>query len=194
MIQNKFNKFLQHRQSLLFQYKMGDLTKNEFIEAIFNTIERLGIKPFKRIDNVKKAIYNYQYFNALAKYYYRLSRDFPAGSKQKASLLAQSNSYYYEKDKVTMKLLKLLDFRNVEAYFVKVKSKKLQNKLFEIVIRDPDVLFEINTLSFSYGGMEADDLVLHSKNPFILKRLKEEGVFLDEKKRSVTDSYINQKY
>jgi len=173
---------------------MGDLTKNEFIEANFNTIESLGIKPFKRIDNVKKAIYNYQYYNVLAKYYYRLSRDYPDGSRQRASLIAQSNNYYYEKDKVTMKLLHLLDFRNVEAYFVKVKSRKLQDKLFEIVIRDPDVLFEINTLSFSRSGMEADDLVLHSKNPIILKRLREEGVFLDEKKRSVTDSYINQKY
>lgn len=54
MIQNKFNKFLQHRQSLLFQYKMGDLTKNEFIERNFDTISRLGIKPFWRIDNTKR--------------------------------------------------------------------------------------------------------------------------------------------
>ena len=45
-----------------------------------------------------------------------------------------------------------------------------------------------------YGGMDADDLILHSKNPTILRQLKEEGVFLDEKKKSVTDSYINQKY
>lgn len=194
MIQNKFNKFLQHRQSLLFQYKIGDLTKNEFIEENFSTIERLGIKPFKRVDNIKKAIYNYQYFNVLAKYYYRQAKDFPTGSKQRASLLAQSNSYYYEKDKVTMTLLRLLDYRNVEAYFVKVKSKKLQNKLYEIVIRDPDSLNQINTLSFSHGGMEADDLVLHSKNPVILNQLRQEGVFLDEKKRSITDSYINQKY
>ena len=77
MIQNKFNKFLQHRQSLLFQYKMGDLTKNEFIERNFDTISRLGIKPFWRIDNTKKAIYNYQYYNVLAKYYYRQAMDFP---------------------------------------------------------------------------------------------------------------------
>jgi len=191
---NKFDSFLQHRQSLLFQYKMGDLTKNEFIEANFEAIERLGIEPFKKVDNVKKAIYNYHYFNVLAKFYYRMARDFPAGSRQKASLLAQSNSYYYEKDKVTMALLKLLDFRNVEAYFVRVKSRKLQNKLIEIVIKDPEVLFEINTLSAPCGGMDADYLVLHSTSPFVLKRLKEEGVFVDEKKKSIADSYINQKY
>lgn len=191
---SKFDSFLQNRQSLLYQYKMGDLTKDEFIEANYDAIERLGIQPFKKIDNVKKAIYNYHYYNVLAKFYYRMARDYPAGSKQKASLLAQSNNYYYEKDRVTMALLKLLDFRNVEAYFVKVKSKKLQNKLFEIVVKDPDVLFEINTLSFPNGGMEADYLILHSTSPFILKRLREEGVFIDEKKKSLADGYINQKY
>jgi len=194
MATNKFERFLRLRQSLLIQYKMGDLTKNEFIEENFNTIESLGIKPFKRIDNIKKAIYNYQYYNVLAKFYYRQSRDFPIGSKQRNSYLAQSDSFYYEKDKVTMSLLKLLDYRNIDAYFVKVKSKKLQDKLFEIVIYDPDVLIEINTLSIPYGGPESDNVVLHSKNTAILKRLREENVFYDEKKRSITDSYINQKY
>lgn len=194
MTQNKFEKFLRHRQSLLFQYKMGDLTKNEFIEENFYTIESLGIKPFKKIDNIKKAIYNYQYYNVLAKFYYRHAKDYPAGSKQRNSYLMQSEQYYHEKDMVTLALLQLLDYENVDAYFVKVKSKKLQNKLFEIVIRDPDVLLEINTLSSPFGGMEEYDLVLHSKNPIILKRLREHQVFRDEKIISVTDSYINQKY
>lgn len=194
MTSAKFEKFLRHRQSLLIQYKMGDLTKNEFIDENFNTIESLGIKPFKRIDNIKKAIYNYQYYNVLAKFYYRQSIDYPVDSKQRISYLSQSDSFYYEKDKVTMSLLKLLDYKNIDAYYVKVKSKKLQNKLFEIIIYDPDALMEINTLSIPYGGPEADNVVLHSKNTTILRLLKEEGIFLDEKKRSVTDSYINQKY
>lgn len=194
MALNKFDRFLRHRQSLLFQYKMGDLTKNEFIEENFYTLENLGIEPFKRVDNIKKAIYNYQYYNVMAKFYYKEAKTCPLGSKQRNSYLSQSNSYYHEKDMVTMTLLKLLDYQNVDAYFVKVKSKKLQNKLFEIVIRDPDVLFEINTLSTPHGGMDADDLILHSKNTTILKRLREEGVFRDEKMKSLTDSYINQKY
>lgn len=194
MTQNKFDKFLQHRQSLLFQYKMGDLTKNEFIDENFYTIESLGIKPFKRVDNIKKAIYNYHYYNALAKFYYRQAKEFPKRSKQRNTYLEQSDSYYYEKDKVTMTLLRLLDYENVDAYFVSVRSKKLQNKLFEIVIRDPDVLFEINTLSVPFGGMEAYDLILHSKNTAILKKLREEGVFRDKKMKSLTDNYINQTY
>lgn len=194
MALNKFEKFLQHRQSLLYQYKMGDLTKNEFIEENFYTIENLGIEPFKKIDNIKKAIYNYQYYNVLAKFYYRQALDFPMGSKQRKSYLEESDSFYYEKDLVTMTLLRLLDYKSVDAYFVNVKSKKLQNKLFEIVINDPDIIYEINTLSAPFGGMEADDLVLHSKNPKILSMLREAGVFRDKKQTSLTDSYINQKY
>ena len=102
--------------------------------------------------------------------------------------------YYYEKDKATMTILKLLDYKNIDAYFVKVRSRKLKNKLFEIVIRDPDVLMEINTLSLRYDGMESYDLVLHSKNRIILKGLRSNGVFRDEKIKSLTDSYINQIY
>ena len=51
---SKFDRFLRHRQSLLIQYKMGDMTKNEFIENNYRYMESLGIKPFTRIDNVKK--------------------------------------------------------------------------------------------------------------------------------------------
>jgi len=194
MVRDKFEQFLRHRQSLLYQYKMGDLTKNEFIEESYRTIEKLGIKPFQKVDNIKKSIYNYHYYNVLAKFYYRLSKDYPAGSRQWRSYILQSNNYYLEKDKATMTLLKLLDYRNIDAYFVKVRSKKLKNKLFEIVIRDPDVLMEINTLSLRYDGMEAYDLVLHSKNPAILKSLRSNGVFRDEKIKSLADSYINQTY
>ncbi len=194
MARDKFEQFLRHRQSLLYQYKMGDLTKNEFIEENYRTIEKLGIKPFKIVDNIKKSIYNYHYYNVLAKFHYRLSKDYPSGSKQWRHCILQSNNYYFEKDKATMTLLNLLDYRNIDAYFVKVRSKKLKNKLFEIVIRDPDVLMEINTLSLRYGGMEAYDLVLHSKNPVILKSLRSNGVFRDEKIQSLADSYINQTY
>ena len=72
---NKFDRFLRHRQSLLLQYKMGDLTKNEFIEENFHYIERLGIQPFTRVDNIKKAIYNYHYHNVNAKYWQSIAKD-----------------------------------------------------------------------------------------------------------------------
>lgn len=51
MAPNKFEQFLQNRQSLIDQYKKGDLSKEEFIEANYRCINALGTKPFQRIDN-----------------------------------------------------------------------------------------------------------------------------------------------
>jgi len=69
MILSKFDKFLIHRQSLIEQYSKGDMTKDEFIEANYSYINSTDLVPFKKLDNVKKAIFNYQYYNVLAKYY-----------------------------------------------------------------------------------------------------------------------------
>lgn len=90
--------------------------------------------------------------------------------------LEQADYYYSRKDDVTMKLLKLLDFRGIEAYFVKVKSPVLKNKLFEIVLK------------------EYDNVILHSKNEAILNMLIRENAFINEERRSLVDAYINQKY
>jgi DNA-binding protein Fis len=84
--------------------------------------------------------------------------------------------YYNQKDWSTLKLLEHLDFQNVEAYFIKVNSKALKDKLYEIVLKD----FE--------------SVILHSKSEYMLKRLREEGVFVEGVRRSLIDSYINQKY
>ena len=74
-----------------------------------------------------------------------------------------------------MAVLKLLDYRGVEGYFVSIRSRVLKDKLFEIVIYD-------------------SNMILHSTNEFILKKLREEGVFKEEKRRSLIDGYINQRY
>ncbi len=75
-----------------------------------------------------------------------------------------------------MKVLKMLDYKNVEAYFVKVKSHNLKGKLYEIVCAD------------------CYKMILHSTNAQILKNLREEGVFCEQVKTSLIDGYINQKY
>lgn len=176
MVFNKFEQFLQNRQSLIEQYEKGDLSKEEFIEANFNCIHSLDIKPFKKIDNVKKAIYNYQYYNVLAKYYQKRAHDVNKRHEGRDEFMELVNHYYSRKDQVTEKLLKLLDFTGIEAYYVKVKSPNLKNKLFEIILK------------------EYDNIILHSKNEFILEMLKRENAFTDEVRDSLIDSYINQKY
>ena len=77
---------------------------------------------------------------------------------------------------MTIRFLKLIDFRGVVAYFVKVKSPNLKKKLFEIVLKD------------------YDNLILHSKNDVLLNMLIDENVFIFEERRSLVDSYINQKF
>lgn len=176
IVPNKFEEFILNRDSLIEQYSKGDLSKDEFIEANYRCINSLDIKPFQKIDNVKKALYNYQYYNVLAKYYQKRAHDLSKKNGAREDFLEQSNYFYSKKDAVTMKLLTLIDFIGVEAYFVKVKSPSLKKRLFEIVLS------------------EYDNIILHSINESILNKLKQENVFINEEKKSLVDSYINQKY
>lgn len=175
-----FDRFFQHRNSLFIQFNNGDITKREFIEEHYYFIQKLNLKPFKhRIDSFEKGIYNYQYYNMVAKYCYMKSKDKKLMEKhpQVARKYKQKAGYYYnQKDWSTLKLLEHLDFQNVEAYFIKVKSKALKDKLYEIVVKD------------------FKDVVLHSKNVSMLKRLRDEGVFEEVVRKSLIDDYINQKY
>ncbi len=176
MFLNKFDQFLQNRQSLIEQYKKGDLTKEEFIEANYVYINSSGIKPFKKIDNVKKAVFNYQYYNTIAKYYQKRAHELSSRYQSREDFLELANHFYNKKDQVTEKLLKLLDFVGVKAYFVKVNSPNLKKKLFEIVLKD------------------YENLILHSKSEVILNLLIRENVFSNEVRKSLVDNYINQKY
>ncbi|HOV25107.1 MAG TPA: hypothetical protein PK566_01925 [Pseudobacteroides sp.] len=176
MILSKFDKFLIHRQSLIDQYTKGDMTKDEFIEANYSYINSTDLVPFKKLDNVKKAIFNYQYYNVLAKYYQKRAHELNPKHGAREDFLEQANYFYSKKDHVTLKLLQLIDYQGVEAYFVRVKSPNLKRKLFEIVLKD-------------YEG-----LILHSKNETLLNTLKRENVFIDEIRTSLVDDYINKRY
>ncbi|HSH35002.1 DUF6648 family protein, partial [Schnuerera sp.] len=81
-----------------------------------------------------------------------------------------------EKDKATLQLLRFLEFKNVEAYFIQVESKFLRDKLYEIVLLD------------------YKEAIFHSKSIWLLGILKEEGVFIEGKKKSLIDEYINERY
>lgn len=190
---NKFDQFLRHRQSLLVQYKMGDMTKNEFIEENFNYMESLGIKPFSRIDNVKKAVYNYHFYNVNAKYWQWVANDPKNSDKERNAYYTESMNYYHLKDNATLSLLRLIDFK-AEAYYVNVKSHLLKDKLIEIVITDPDILLEIDAHHSLSGSTDGDYLILHTKSVSVVNALKANGILREDKRKSLTDNYINQKY
>lgn len=171
---NAIQKYFRYRQSLIDQYVKGDMTKREYLQKNYDAVINSNIKPFQNTDTVEKALYNYQYFNALAKQMKSISEDFK-DYEMKQVYMEKSDYYYSKKDKATNKILRMLDFRGVEAYFVKVKSKNLKGKLFEIVLLDYNV-------------------ILHSTNDIILNLLKQEEVFYEQTRQSLIDEYINHKY
>ncbi len=179
-IENFFEKFFEHRDYLNRQFHQGDITKTEYIEQSYYHLVELGQKPYKIVDNKFKALYNYQYYNMTAKFYQLRQREIIKYNKhpeKEKEISKKIESCYYNKDKSTIKLLELLDYYDVNGYFIKVKSKDLRNRLFEIVINTPDLT-----------------AVLHSVNPLIAERLKEHQIFDTKSRQSEIDRYINSRY
>ena len=161
------------------QYGNGDLTKREFLEQNFELVRRTNLKPFLRVDTYEKGLFNYQYYNVLAQYYTMLAKEIRNRKKHRKYYnyyLNKGNNYYHEKDKAALALLKLIEFKGVEAYFVEMDSKSLRDKLFEIVLLD------------------YEEAIFHSKAQWLLDILREEKVFIEEKKVSLIDDYINETY
>ncbi len=182
MIEDKkvslFDKFLDDRSSLIYKYSEGHISKTEFLKGNFLKVKEINIKPFKKVDSFKKGMYNYQYYNVVAKYYGMKARE----SKENRNLndydyyRDMRNRYYHEKDKATLDLLEYLDFENIKAYYVNMESEFLDGQLYEIILLD------------------FDEAIFHSKSYWLLKILQKKGVFLKEKKKSVIDEYINEEY
>ena len=129
---------------------------------------------FKNVDSVDKGLFNYQFYNAMAKQAKSESQNYY--DREIANSYRDKSNYYYNlKDKSTLKILELSDYKDTEAYFIKVKSKALKNKLFEIILHDKN-------------------MILHSTSKVVLNRLKNENVFNDTVKKSLIDEYINHRY
>lgn len=172
---NAIQKYFKYRQSLIDQYAKGDMTKREYLARNYEAVVYGEIGPFRNMDTVEKALFNYQYYNALAKEMKTVSTTRDMDHELKQDYLEKSNYYYSKKDRATLTALRMLDFRGVEAYFVKMRSKFLDGKLFEIVIQE-------------------EGIILHSTSALILKCLREEGVFREERRKSVIDDYVNHRY
>ena len=174
-----FERFFENRSFLIQLYNNKDITKREFLEMNFDFIRRTQLKPFTKIDSFEKGMYNYQYFNSMAKYYKMLAkelRDSRHFKKYQNDYLNKSNHYYHVKDLASLKLMQHLDFNGVVAYFIETKSEGLKDKLYEIVLQNHK------------------EAIFHSKSNWLFEKLKEEGVFLEEKQNSLIADYINEKY
>lgn len=172
---NAIQKYFKYRQSLIDQYAKGDMTKREYLQRNYEAVVYGDIGPFHNMDTLEKALFNYQYYNALAKEMKSISTTRDMEYELKQDYMEKSNYYYAKKDKATLRALRLLDFQGVESYFIKIRSRFLKGKLFEILIAE-------------------ENIVLHSTSTLILKCLREEGVFFEESRKSVIDEYVNHRY
>ena len=174
-----FEDFFEHRSFLIMQYTNGNLTKREFLQKNFDYFALRNARPYIKVDSYEKGMYNYQYYNVMAKYYRALSKDVrntKKHSKYYNYYLNLTNKYYHLKDKSVLSILKIQDFRNTKAYFIKCQSKTLRNELYEIVLEDKK------------------EAIFHSKAQWLLKVLQEENIFDEGMKTSIIDHYINEKY
>ncbi len=174
-----FEDFFEHRSYLIMQYNNKDITKREFIERNFNYFNTPNSRPFLKVDSYEKGMYNYQYYNGLAKYYRMLAKEIRFDKSLRRTYndyLNLSNKYYNEKDQATLQILNLQEFQNCEAYFIKMESEKLKNKLYEIVLNDKK------------------EAILHSKAPWLLKIIRDNGIFSENLRNSLISDYINERY
>lgn len=150
------------------------MTKSEYLDRNLEAVFDLRHEPFKNIDTIEKGLFNYQYFNAMAKDARAESFLYHEREMKKESSEA-AGYYYYKKDQSTLAVLRLIGYKGIKAYFISTRSKYLRGRLFEIVLEDYD-------------------MILHSANEVILNKLREENVFTEGVRTSIIDYYVNQRY
>ena len=177
--ENLFEKFFKQRESLIFQYKKGDLTKKEYIQESHSYLVQNEVNPFKNVDSFDKAVFNYQYYNIMAKYFHMKAENLKNSMKHPEldrKYLDKRDRHYYLKDQMTWKASSLKDFYQVEAYYIKVSSNQLKRRLYEVIFHEhPSVVF-------------------HSKSLWLREKLDQEGIFWNHTRRSVIENYVNEKY
>lgn len=173
----KLDKFISYRNGLIDKLETEEINKMQFIRKNYEYISKYNINPYSDIENVSQGILAYQYFNSTAKYLLSKAFEIELKSPRKAYELREDafENYVY-KNNVIKKVLELVNYINVEAFFIKMNSKALEGELFEIILKD------------------YEKLIFHTKDQLILNRLKKNNCFLDEVKESVISEYINKKY
>lgn len=169
--------FLKRRSELIRSYEAGEMTKKDFLIKNFDLSNQSNIRPFTRVDSFEKGLFNYQYYNCLAKYYHALGQK-ARGKSNRAYCrwLSLSDKYYQLKDRAALALLELEDFEGVEAYYVYTDSRALSNRLFEVVM------------------VEREEAIFHSVASWLAQVLKDRGVFKSETRHSLIEIYINDTY
>ncbi|MDO5047416.1 MAG: hypothetical protein Q4D88_02565 [Anaerococcus sp.] len=175
----KLEEFEKWRKESIDLLDESKIDKDEFLRLNYDFFKKLNLKPFSQINTFSQAIFNYQYYNVMAKKCNFEAKAYLNSKKKRKyynKLINDRENYYYLKDIATQRLLAILDYKNLESYYIDLKSKRLRGLIYEINILDED------------------RLILHSKNKKILEKLKENKVFSTKARLSLIDSYVNKSY
>lgn len=176
---NKLDLFENWRLDSIELLTEEKIDKDEFLDRNYEFILKLGLKPFSKIVLLEEAIYNYQYYNIMAKLANSKAFKCQNSTKKKklySKLINDRENYYYLKDLATCALLEIVGYENIDSYFINLKSKRLTGQIFEISVKC------------------CKDLILHSKNKKILEELRRNNAFDEEIRESLIDSYVNKSY
>lgn len=171
----KLEEFLIYRDEYIDLLEDKLISKEEFNDKNHELIERLHLRPFSTIVNFQQGMYNYHYYNTMAKTSLYLSNKYKDENNQKKYKYENNNklNYYSEKDKATRALVELTDPKEMEAYYINLHSKNLKTSIFEIYFKNKK------------------RSILHSKSEEIRQLLIEKNCFVDDVKTSRIDSYVN---
>ena len=172
------DKFFANRDELINRYSAGEMSKTEFVEENYKFIMDLKLNPFEgKLKDYKQCIYNYQYYNIFAKYCNLKAQDYEFFEPEKSKFYKEEEfKYYANKDQATLCMLECVEYKNVDAYLLKLNSKRLSGNLFEVVFKD------------------YDKAIFHSMNNSILYELRQHRVFSYTPKDSVISMYVNSLY
>ena len=176
---NKLVIFDKKRKEIINLLSDNQIDKNEFLKMNEEFLNRLCLKPFSNINNFLQGLYNYQYYNLMAKEANDKANVYKNISKKKKlyqSLINQRENFYDLKDKSTLSMLEISNYRNVEAYFIDLLSKRLTGQIYEIVFKDHE------------------SVILHSKDKNILQKLRNAKVFDENIRQSLISDYVNKSY
>jgi hypothetical protein len=164
---------LSKRLEFIEQLEKGLLDKEAFITLNYELVKSLG-HVTTTIKSLEEGVVKYHYFNAMAKMK-MLEADQVVfqNERQFQTLQEEAFSLYVKKDRITLQMLELEGFNQIDAYYINMNSKTLEGQIYEI---------KFNSL---------EKVVLHSRDRKILYKLRTSGCFHEEQMASVVDTYIN---
>ena len=132
-----FDDFFEHRDMLIIQHMNGDINKKEYLELNYKYMLDKNVKPFQRIDSFEKGMYNYQYYNMMAKYHRTLAQEIKDKGKHisyYSKYLNEADYYYNENDKTVINEIKKVSKPGRRVYKGKEDIKRFKNGYGTIIV------------------------------------------------------------